>query len=168
VGSPLWSKEDFTHQTDGQQEITIASIKRIEHDGTDVASAVLDALPKSNTPFTGECLIVAQALSTQTPPDQGKRIRTPIRQPKILLAQMRPNRIGIEHAAGDWRIATLGHLLQQGIGDPTVSGQARVDLSGPKQVSHHLPPVNAVQSSACQSGDDIEAQSTFLDGSDQY
>jgi hypothetical protein len=45
MGSSLWSKEDFTHQTDGQQQIAVACVKRIEHDGTDLASAVLDSLP---------------------------------------------------------------------------------------------------------------------------
>jgi hypothetical protein len=75
----------------------------------------------------------------------------------MLLAHMRPHRIGIEHAAGNRRIAAIRHLLQQGIGDPAVGHNTRIDLLSAEKISNELPAIDAVQSSAGQSGDNIEA-----------
>jgi hypothetical protein len=62
----------------------------------------------------------------------------------MLLAEVRPDGVRIEHAAGDRRVTTVGNLLQQGIGDPHMGREAWIDLSGAEEVSHHLPAIDTV------------------------
>jgi hypothetical protein len=61
----------------------------------------------------------------------------------MLLAQMHPDRIGIEHAANDRRIAPSGTFCNRASAI-TVGRKARSICRARKRVSHHLPPVDAV------------------------
>ena len=116
---------------------------RIEKRRTQGSGRVFDALAKSLARFLCPCGVPLQMLLTQAPVQERHSVRTTIGEPKRL-QDMRPRRVGVEEAASDRWIPPLGNMLQQRVGQPSVRDDARIDVASPKEVTHHLPTIDAV------------------------
>ena len=105
-------------------------------------------------------------MDVSAPGHEGHRIRPAAGKPEVLREKVCPDRICVEYATGNRRIAALRNVLQQGIGQPVVCCQARVKGACPEQVTHHLPAVDPVQPPPGKAGEYIEAELPVVQGRD--